>query len=280
MARTKRSKTENRERRAQRAKWRATILHYMTGPGSETIWPVVQAVIQDLFTTRADILREYVRTAGSTDWVWLEEHMSRAISDSPNLDELDEHSDDSEFSCAYTACMLLALGVIRTIHPLVQYPLWMADDLVTIWGKTPAPSDIAAVARDLFLQGRDQEALALRGELAGEGPFLLFRSGFFQDADAYPRRRHGIAAKLSSAASFSISPVEVGEFDGAIEDGLGVDEAIGAAIRAHAERPDLLFVVRCHDTNVAAWNDHVIFAISGDASKIADLEREIYRDQI
>lgn len=277
MARAKKTKTDKRTIRARQRRW---IIHYLTS--SDLTFEVVHPVITELFNERQAILADYVRTEGSTDWVWLEEALSGTMDGFEYFAELYRRSerldpyepsdsewfDRQEHYAAYIACFAIALSIIQTIYPEVRGPAWFIHYLPLIQNRKFVPTDIAEIARDMFLSGRDQEAITLLADIR-TGPFMYWAPGFYQDVDAYPPRRNRILPTLPDNTSFGvIAPGEHGE------DGLTIDEAIGVAMRYYAQT-DMPAIVRVNVIEgESQWDGRIVFAISPNEEDIVLLEED------
>lgn len=253
------SKEKMRQQRKARAKRQTELRHWLVDEG---VWMVAQERIYELFTDRSDVLVEYDRTEGSTDWVWLEEGLSAALSDMPNYQEANEIERDA----MYTAAFILAYNTIRTRYPHVRPPTWILGDMALVAGTKSVPKDTASVVRDFLLEGRDAEALAALSELR-EGPYILWRSDFFSTDTFGPRK---IIPTLPENTSYLAASTN----RSLAEDGLMLDEAVFEALHYFAATGDMA-IVRCNVIERSSpWDGVVVFAISNNEGDIIDLQEQ------
>lgn len=256
-----------RAQQARKSRQQRELMRRLYGDLSEDVWIAVSNTIVELFGDSHHILEEYVRTNGAGDWVWLEESLSAAVS----MFTPDEEITD-EASPTYEAAFILAIQAIRARYPQVMPPRWVDKIWATLRGTKALERDVAAIARDAFLSGHDQEALDILAPVQ-DGPFLAFAEGFFREPG---KRGRVVVPELPANTSFGYYDTTMDGTAGTeIEDGLGVDEAIGGAVLGFAGMPQRTFVVQCDvidyedDEPRSPWDGRIVFVISNDAEAAA-----------
>lgn len=246
----------------------------------EAIWIVVHRVAIVEFHRDANF-QAIVRAKGNTDWVWLEEGLSAECTNNEMLQaEALRFSDkrppgkhqasprDAFETACYYAAFAITVAFMQSIHPDVRPPTWFEPIQALIQGRKSVPKDEAEVIRDLLLQGRDDEALAML-EFGRGARFYLHRQFWFD----YHRHR------LRKVPTFIVeTPSEA-------TDESDFDTAIGKAI-------GLFLTSVSHETATVrtsidvdgddAWDGVIVFAVAaGEAALKARLpEAEPLRGQI
>lgn len=82
---------------------------------------------------RPEILADYVKTSGNTDWVWLEENLSLAVDPGPG-----EQRRYPDVYGTYEAAFAIVVAYIRLTHPNVEPPTWF-QICVPQWKSVRAP---------------------------------------------------------------------------------------------------------------------------------------------
>lgn len=192
MAKSKKEKSDAKARKVRE------LRHWLIDEG---VWTVAQWEVYQLFTQRKEILADYVRAEGHTDWVWLEEGLSAALDDLPQYGE----SNADEQHAMYIAAFILAYNAVHAVYPLVRPPTWLLPEMALLAGVKTVPKDTAEVVRDMLLQGRDAEAMLLFSELS-EGPYIVWRDGFFRNRADW-RRGTDLLVTLPDSAIYYVSGV-------------------------------------------------------------------------
>lgn len=259
---------EKQRASVEKAKRRRLIQRYLHGDWSGPVWDVVNDVIIELNTERHQILEEYIRTEGDTDWVWLEENLSYQLDQSVEV----EANTDEEEHAAYVAAFVLATSVIRAEHPKVRPPTWQNDELSDLRNTKVVPKDIASLARDAFLIGRDQDAIEMLRPIE-EGPFIFRMSGFFEDLDIDPSRvRSRVRSSLPRDTRFEVKSTTTDDYY--VAEAPDATTAIGACMLRFVHAPMQTWVVAIvTEDRDLDWNGDVIFAIGNDAAEIEDIAK-------
>lgn len=137
-------------------------------------WFAAFGVVDEMRRTRGgkQVLERLVETKGDMDWVWLETHVGEQ-SPSSDPDQLrlfneryltgmdQDASDDIVVLLYYVATFTLVVAYLRALHPGIMPPSWWWSDMGAIRGEPFVDKGVADVVKDAFLEGRDDEGIAV-----------------------------------------------------------------------------------------------------------------------
>lgn len=242
--------------------FRKMILRFM---GHGDVFEIVHAYVAEGMTTNR-MIQDYVRTKGATDWVWLEESLSAASSEAleSELSRAGSAFAREVMSAAlYFALFALSLAVINAVYPQVRPPTWFEPIRAFIQDRKHVATTEAEIIRDMLLEGRDDEALAIL-ELGG-GARLYWNADFWTQLEAASSRAR---SDLPPTLSYTV----VGSFDSM--DGFGAYESVGIAISMFAEDARTSSYVKISlnaDAPPSKWDDVIVFAIAATDAEIQRL---------
>jgi hypothetical protein len=238
-------------------------------------WAVVRRCVARL-EGNADrhVLRDLIRTGGKTDWVWLEENLSRGLRLNDFLASLPWWAPEEDYrqpNPSYIAGFALATNCLRAAHPQITHlPTWFTNELKILQGRSPqlvAPST-AEIIRDAFLSGRDQEAIEILIRELKLGDHIYWNRDFLRVASSHPRVPKDVFAGGNYCAQGAGD--QLGGFHSPYE-------AIGAAMHIFVEFKEPAFVFHVSasvDGKRDPWDNKTIFGIAETAEDLRELVPE------